>query len=81
VYTTQSILHAETPVKRCSHEKCHATATDNCNVTVNKTTYKKRKKERMKERKKEMHSRWWIINPWKNMETSNVQYAEVHRFD
>jgi hypothetical protein len=43
VYTTQSILHAEIPLKRCSHKKSHATATDNCNVIVNKTTLKKKK--------------------------------------
>ena len=73
VYTTQRILHAEIPVKRCSHEKCHATAADNCNVIVNKTTYK--------ECMKELHSRWWVINPWKNMEISNVQYADIHKFD
>jgi len=45
VYTIQRILHAEIPVKRCSHEICHATAADNRNVIVNKTTYKECKKE------------------------------------
>jgi len=42
-------------------------------VTVTKTTYK--------ECKKELHTRWLVINPWKNVETSNVQNADVHKYD